>query len=236
MRTTNFTVRRTLHVALAIGAAVLTSNAEAILVDRGPDMVYDTVLDITWARDAGLSPEFLTWQQANDWTGALVLGGFDDWRLPLISASGLSDPLNASASIEIACGTAGGGDEVACRDNELGYMFYYNLQGPHGTQPEPNTPVSGDQIARGGQEIQNIYNQLHWSGTSHDSNLAWMFSFAFPALSGYNEMQPKTFFGSAWAVRTGDVITAVPEPATLTLLIAGFGALGLRRRRSGATA
>ena len=39
--------------AFAVVLSGFGGNASAILLDRGPDMVYDTVLDITWTRQAG---------------------------------------------------------------------------------------------------------------------------------------------------------------------------------------
>lgn len=58
--------------------------ASAILTDRGPDLVYDTVLNITWTREAG-DGVYRTWANANAWAGALVFAGFADWRLPYAS-------------------------------------------------------------------------------------------------------------------------------------------------------
>ena len=40
-------------LAFAMAITGFGGNAWAILLDRGPLMVYDTVLDITWTRQAG---------------------------------------------------------------------------------------------------------------------------------------------------------------------------------------
>jgi len=215
-------------------------NASAALIDRGPDMVYDTVLDVTWTRDAGLSGNQLTWQQANNWADTLVLGGFDDWRLPLISVSGLNYPANASELFQIACavGGVGSSEEIACRDNELAYMYWYNLQGPFGAVPQPGQNVTGDQTARGGEKIANI-QLAYWSGTAFDPNdprSAWLFNFGGfrpqggTPPGGYFELGVKAFPFAAWAVRDGDVIT-VPEPASGLLLVSGLASLGFTRRK-----
>jgi hypothetical protein len=69
--------------ALALGILMsgISASASAVLLDRGPDMVYDTVLDITWTRQAGDGVE-RTAAGAISWADSLVFGGFDDWRLP----------------------------------------------------------------------------------------------------------------------------------------------------------
>jgi len=120
---------------LAMGCAIgWAENASATLLDRGPNMVYDTTLDITWTRDANLSGQPKTWQDANAWAASLVLEGFDDWRLPSVSVSGLPYPLNAAtfgSTFTYACAVnyLGSPEEIACRDDELAYMYWYNLLG-----------------------------------------------------------------------------------------------------------
>src|SRR5207302_5058763 len=45
---------RRLAMALLVAGMGVVGNASATLLDRGPDMVYDDVLNITWVRDASL--------------------------------------------------------------------------------------------------------------------------------------------------------------------------------------
>ena len=71
---------------LALAVLGFGGKASAILLDRGPDMVYDTVLDITWTQQAG-DGVFRDWAAAKVWAAALVFGGFDDWGLPYASVS-----------------------------------------------------------------------------------------------------------------------------------------------------
>ena len=123
---------------LVLGVA---SPSGAILLDRGPDMVYDTVLDITWTRQAG-DGVARNWPTANAWAAALVFGGFDDWRLPWASVSAGVGPLDL---LPIPCSGAGGADEVECRDNEMAYMFHYNLDGNFGdNKTGTQTEVGGE--------------------------------------------------------------------------------------------
>ena len=139
---------------LVLGAAMVIPNAtNAALLNRGPDLVYDDVLNITWTRNANIPGNFdLTWDDANSWAANLVFAGFDDWRLP----RGV-----------IACDVV---SEEACRVDEMGYMFYYNLGGFLGSDE------TGDQIANGGELLSGIQS-IYWFGTEIDSSTAWSFRF-----------------------------------------------------------
>jgi hypothetical protein len=201
--------------------------ASALLIDRGPNMVYDNVLDITWVRDAHLCATLnncvnrndsivtggMTWADANTWAANLVYQGFSDWRLPYASVAAGA---GGSAFAVYDCTGAGGADEVACRDNEMGYMFYYNLDGDFGDNK------TGSQTAVGGEMLTDI-QQAYWSGTQFNATSAWFFMFLNGGLQNINaKIAPL----AAWAVRAGDVIVApVPEPASGLLF--GVGVLAL---------
>src|SRR5262245_55556460 len=77
-------------------------NASALLLDRGPNMVYDTALNITWTRQAGDGIR-RSWADANAWAAALVFGGFDDWRLPYASVSAGAGPITTLTIGQSAC-------------------------------------------------------------------------------------------------------------------------------------
>ena len=224
-------VPQRLSLLLFIVVLGFPGAANALLITRGPNLVYDTVLDITWVRDAhlcvtlnncvnrndGLVAGGMSWDDANTWAANLVYQGFDDWRLPYASVAAGAGP---SATVHFCTG-AGGADVVACRDNEMGYMFYYNLDGNLGDNKTGNqTAVSGEMLT----DIQFF----HWSATEVNSVDAWSFTFGFGSqASGAGRFEPF----SAWAVREGDVgVAAVSEPMSLLLVIAGVLGLALARR------
>jgi hypothetical protein len=96
------------------GLLLVGGGAQAALVDVGNGLINDTVLNITWVADAGLSNSQLggtaQWQPLVNWAAGLVYGGYDDWRLASMSVlagtpTGSTDSVVTSAD----CAT----DEVA---------------------------------------------------------------------------------------------------------------------------
>ena len=118
----------------------------------------------------------------------------------------------------VNCGQVGSiVTEVECRDNELAYMYYHNFGA-----------VSGDDLTGEQGLFQNIQN-YYWSstfrgpfGSEHDF---WTFDFAGGGQTIAGSLNGSLGFIAPWAVRDGDVITAVPSPSSLTLLLAGMSGL-----------
>lgn len=176
------------EVVWAVLFSFLSISSHADLVDRGGGLIYDTVLDITWAQ----SDVARNWDSANIWVEGLTLGGATEWRLPYISVAAGSGPFSGTP---VNCKTA---SEQACRDNELGYMFYYNLGGT------ANQPI----LASGDPDLAmfpTLQSNLYWSGTESSSNLAWMFIFG----NGLQENHSQSHSHITWAVHPGDIAATV---------------------------
>jgi hypothetical protein len=194
----------------------ITVSANATLVSRlGGEAAYDTVLGITWLTDADLSGQG-NWDNQLLWIDSLNTAnhlGFDDWRLASMSvAAGV--PTGTATSV-VDCSSA---TEVACRDNELGYMFYHNMGGSLGDSKTGNQTVDGVLLT----EVRSDY----WPGTEFDSNNAWDFRF-----NGAQFNTGKFNFNYGWAVRSNDV-SEVPVPAAVWLFGSGLiGLVGLARRK-----
>ena len=199
--------------------------AEAALISRlGGAAAYDDVLDITWTSNADINGS-TGWVDQVAWAFNLDYLGFDDWRLASMSVSaGLPTGKTVIRPVDCSSSTEG-----ACRDNELGYMYYYNLT-PDGDTPPTNrgTDLTGDQTVDG-VDLTNI-RDLYWSGTEVDLGEAWDLAFRF----GSQTRDDKGRGNYGWAVRSGDV-AVVPLPSTVWLLATGLigvlGAAGRKRRR-----
>lgn len=187
----------------------VVAPAEATLLSRlGGAAAYDDVLKITWVTDAALSGPN-NWDNQVAWASGLNYLGFDDWRLASMSVSaGL--PTGTTSSV-VDCRTD---TELACRDNELGYMYFQYLGGSSFLDLTGNQTVNAVNLTN----IQSYY----WSGTEYNSNHAWYYNYKN---SGRFDI-PKYNNDYGWAVRSGDV-AAVPEPPMVWLLVIGMMGLGL---------
>jgi len=205
---------RLLGAVCASISICLPSVTPAALVDNGGGLIYDSALNITWAQPDALR----TWNDANTWAAGLTLGGVTGWRLPYISVAAGAGPLTSSP---VDCRTA---TEVACRDNELAYMFYQNLSGTYGS----SILTSGDPDLALFPQLQSEY---YWSGTEFVSGDAWGVDFDNGDVDhGFNEFDEVL----SWAVHEGN-IGAIPIPPALYLFGTGLiGLIGIARRKKAA--
>ena len=189
----------------------MTFPASSLLIHNGGGLIYDTVLDITWGQ-----PNIVrTWTDSNDWAAGLTLGGVNGWRLPYISVTAGEGPITTGV---VDCSTA---TELACRDSELGYMFYYNLSGTFQesilTSGDPNLAL-----------FPTLESGGYWSGTESDPFGAWIFLFN-AGTDGVNAKANDTIY-RAWAVHDGNVVA--PLPAGVWLFVSGLlGLIGVSRRK-----
>ncbi len=173
---------------VALSAAIfpfLSTATYAELVDNGNGLIYDSVLDITWAQPGNT---LSTWDAANTWASGLTLGGVSGWRLPYISVAAGPGSFTGSS---VDCSTA---TEFVCRDNELGYMFYQNLSGTYGS----SILTSGDPDLALFPTLQSFY---HWSDTGFNAGISWRFPFNF-GLQSFGSTANNYY---SWAVHTGNV-------------------------------
>jgi hypothetical protein len=159
-------------------------------IDNGGGLIYDPVLDITWAQPSTGPSETYTWDDATAYVSGLQLGGVFGWRLPYASVAAGADPV-----FDTACDA--GGSQAECADNELAYMFYINLGA-----------TSGEQVPPGGdQDVLDLFGGNidptvpFWTGTEDPNGDKWWFSFA----GGRDGVASVSFGYFVWAVHDGNI-------------------------------
>ena len=192
------------------------------------------------------STGLMTWATANLWIAGMNAAdhlGFDDWRLPTLSpvsgGAAFNVAFSTNGTTDVAYGATGIGWQSGAGEyvSEMGYMYYVNFGNlgfctPNDANPDLCVQQTGWGLANTADFV-NLQSRLYWSGVEFGSGGAWNFNFGNGA-QGADDKSRSLF---AWAVRSGDVEAAVPEPATAALLgasLVGFAALRRRARRPGA--
>ena len=238
----NTRAKKVFSAALMSGGLMFSGLSEAVLMDRGNGMIYDTVLNVTWLQDANYAKTsgqhetgLMNWEQANAWADSLVYGGVSDWRLPTLSAA------NSSAfEYEFAYdGSTDYGYNITSPNSELAYMYHVNLlnrgfysifgdEEQLGWNETPNA-FFRDGVTNEAKSIANLEANVFWTNLEYapdNASFAWAFATDFGVQSDLN----KSGEYLAWAVRSGD-IAAVPLPAPVWFLGSSLlGLMGLRRK------
>lgn len=229
----------------AAAFALTFGHAHATLIDRGGGLIYDDVLNVTWLQNAnyGAGSAFDDGASASDgkmtsinalaWATSLTYFDsvrgvtYDDWRLPRLTLVGGGFTFSEDGSTDYSINSIG-------TNTELGFMFYQNLGNIAMRSPDGHDTGCG---ASGTPCLQNVgpfvdlMPWTYWSGTSVDETSdpsdRWIFEM-------YTGLQAPFFEERdvhAWAVRDGDVTTAVvPEPYSLALMLIGLSGLWIARR------
>jgi hypothetical protein len=209
------------------GNAVAGNDASAVFE-------YDSVLNITWLRNANVNG-LMTWAQANTWATTLTVGGYSGWRLPTVSpVNGSSFNFNFSNNGTTDAGTGATGSGWG-NANELGHLFYATLGNKGACTPGAGgsagcTAQAGAGLVNSG-DFKNFQRGVnYWTGM--ELNTAYALGFGINT-GEMNSLDKVTQPSYALAVRSGDVLSvaAVPLPASFPLTAAGLGVLGLVARR-----
>lgn len=226
---------------LSIGLLTAPMSAHAVLLNRGGGMAYDSVLNITWLRNAnqGAGSDYdngehandgrMTWGNAVAWADNLVYRGFDDWRLPTVGPVGAAFNYDFSNN-----GTTDLGYGNTSPNSELAYMYYVSLGNKGWCTPNDGDP--GGCVEQGGWgfyntgPFRNTQGGLsYWSGTEYAPRANW--AWGFKTSDGLQAGDGKANEFYAWAVRPGDVsFVPTPEPTTAWLLLAGLAGVLVSRR------
>jgi hypothetical protein len=193
------------------------------------DAFYDTVLDVTWLRDADVNG-IMFLPDAQTWAANLEFGGYTDWRLPTMVDTG-----------ERGCDWAYGGTDCGYNVqtgnrrrvfSEMAHLFDVTL----GNTSYCNTAGECDQPGWGLSntgDFVNLHEYFYWIGTPYGPGGVFGWYYYTPTI--YQAYGVKTLGMYAMAVRDGDVaptqVTVVPEPATGLLMPLGLGGLTAARGR-----
>lgn len=233
------TACRKLVIAAMLGAIGVTAQAELSGRDldgnlaNGAEAYYDTVLGVTWLRDANYvvtsgyaADGALTWNAANAWVSGLNAYGVTGWRLPKVQ------PINGTSfqyfdSANQFAGTRDESFNITSARSELAYMFHVNLgnlsQYDTGGSARPGLSGTDWGLVNRGPFI-HLVNDVYWTGVEYEPNMgeAW----GFHVYAGFQTSFPKGYGLLAWAVHDGDIgVTVVPEPASAILLLLGISVL-----------
>ncbi len=199
------------------GNAVASGSASAVFL-------YDTVLNVTWLRDANANAYgLLSWIEANTWASGLNVGGYTGWRLPTMIAS---------PNATFAYGGTENGYNVRTTSGDTVYSemasLYYDTLGNKAWKNTSGNIQIGYGLANKG-DFKNLLSADYWSDleSPQESRAAYIFNTGF----GNQYDKYKRDASYAMAVRPGDVAAAVPEPQTLALALLALGTMGVARRR-----
>jgi hypothetical protein len=195
--------------------AVAASSAEAVYL-------YDTTLGITWLRNAQVAGE-MDWAAANQWAADLATGTgaaqVTDWRLPGMTTTSVGN-------CDFAFAATSCGYNVDTGSSELAGLFHVALGNLSRYDELGDERLLGAGLSNDGSFI-DLQAGGYWLADQFDADVAWRFD----TYDGVQDVTFKDIPFFAMAVRSGDVLMAVPEPHTLGLCLAALLGVGLSTRR-----
>ena len=224
-----------------------TLQARDINGDGVADAFYDTVLNVTWLADANaaaggvfdngdrITDGQMTWPNAKTWAAELNVYGLTGWRLPTIIDTGIPGCgdygyVGTDCGFNVKTISADGLTVYS----ELAHLFFTTLgnssscdaAGICSTSPEspPDYWLSNT------GPLRNMQAWAYWTGMAYEPDPR-VASWGFYTYFGYQAPTNQSFDLHALAVRPGDVITAVPEPQTVALMLLGFAAMVMVQRK-----
>ncbi len=216
--------------------ALPTGQASAAFIDNGNNLIYDTVLNVTWYNPV---PAAMTWTQAMTWASSLTVGGTGagSWNLPAalpVNGTCYNFSLAYDGSADIGWNiSAPGSAHPGTTVNQMAYLYYNELGGIG------RYDVNGNANTNFGiPDVGPFTNLLPGSGTP---NGYWSASVIDP-LAG--EVLVFNFTGGRqwWqdetssvlqtmAVHPGDIGAPVPLPSAILLLAPGLAGLAALKRK-----
>jgi len=188
-----------------VGMISMFGGADAALIDRGGGLIYDTDRNITWLQNP--NNNLMTVSQAHNW--AINLSYYDSvrkqtltgWRLPTVDEVGYGYNFTGS---------------------EMGHLFYTELGNKGFEAPDGSSPQPGWGLNNKGP-FSNLQPYFYWTDTKFPDVQGFYYVFSFDTGVQDGAAANGTSFGGsgyhALAVRPGDVISHVPVPAAILLLL-----------------
>ena len=182
--------------------------------------LYDTVLDVTWLRTVPTA-RFVGWTDAFDWADNLVTGAgasaVSDWRLP-----GMLVANPASIATRTYDGSSPQGYNAAPASSEMASLFYGTLGNAAAYSVDGSLRASGFGLTNTGSFL-TMSSFMYWMGTDRGFILAGRdVKWTFDTRDGHQWYSVEEATINAMAVRSGDVMAAVPEPHTALMLALGL--------------